>query len=134
MIGLPTVWLLAVLNAAAPIPFHGVAAGLASHIDQRSEIVIRSQSDWQLLWSRHDPGTTPPVVDFSRDMLIALFRGFSTGGRSVRINSVARDGGRLVVQYREGVQEPCNAATTPYEIVAVDRQSGSAQFVEIREP
>jgi hypothetical protein len=134
MTGLATVWLLAVLNAAAPIPFHGVAAGLASHIDERTELVIRSQGDWQLLWSRHEPGTNPPAVDFSRDMLIALFRGFSTGGRSVRIISVARDGGRLVVQYREGVQEPRNAATTPYDIVAVARQSGSAQFVEIREP
>jgi hypothetical protein len=109
---------------------------VTSHIDQRTELVIRSQSAWQLVWSHHKPGTTPPAVDFSREMVIALFRGFTTGGRAVKILSVTRDGGTLVVRYRENVQEAANAASsaaTPYQIIAVSRQSGSARFVEVRD-
>src|SRR5215470_16966140 len=80
---------------AATVPFATLAKGLASGVGQPIQIVARSQTDWAALWSRHmriQIAPPPaPSVDFSRDMVVALFMGERpTGGYAIEVMRIER--------------------------------------------
>ena len=134
-------WLILAL-ALAPEPATVVrllAEGGDSPIRERLEVAIRTPNEWRVLSDRFAPGTSPAAVDFSSDMVVAIFAGpgrFS--GYRVEILSVVRDGGQIVVRYRRRTPDgprtsptPVNGA--PYQIVAVPRDRRSVKFVEVRD-
>ena len=68
-------------------------SGTSSGQDQPLETVIRSESAWKDLWAKHTKNITPPpgipVIDFSKNDVIAVFAGNQpNGGYSIRIASV----------------------------------------------
>src|SRR5215510_9631615 len=96
---------------AATVPFATLAKGLASGVDQPTQIVIRSQNDWAALWSRHIrtqiAPPPPPSVDFSRDMVLALFMGQRpTGGYAIEVTRIERTDQVLSVHYRTSRLDP----------------------------
>lgn len=133
-------WLLLAL-ALAPEPatlVHLLAEGGDSPIRERLEVVVRTPNEWRVLSDRFAPGKSPAAVDFSSDMVVAIFVGpgrFS--GYRVEILSVVRDGGNIVVRYRRRMLDGLRASTpvngAPYQIVAVPRDRRSVKFVEVRD-
>jgi hypothetical protein len=123
---------------AGPVPFSTLAKGLASGVDQPAQIVVRSQNDWAALWSRH-MGTQaapppPPSVDFSRDMVVALFLGERpTGGYAIEVTRIERTGAGLAIRYRTTRPDPAGmqtqALTQPFHLIKLPRVDGSVTFV-----
>lgn len=95
---------------------------LAFQVDARDEAQMR------LLWAQHKD-TQPPYVDFSREMVVAVFLGTRpTGGYAVVIESITRTGTDLDVLSSEGRPGAgcivSQALTTPYVLVRVPRVTG----------
>jgi hypothetical protein len=137
-----TSWTLAAAFAAlccAPamqdtVTFKTLDRGGQSGIEEAREAVARSAAEWTALWSAHSGGRPRPAVDFTKSMVVAVFAGTRpTGGHSVDITKIARDGGALVVTWRErtpGADEiVTQVITMPYHIVSIDRAAAEVRFV-----
>ena len=130
--------LLIVGLAMAPdtIPFKVLDSGGQSGIEQRREVVVRTPDEWNALLAEHGSARKLPDVDFSTSTVIGVFLGTRpTGGYSVEIVRVEREAGGLVVSYRERKPGPdvmaTQVLTMPYQLVTVDRVSGSVRFMKI---
>jgi len=122
--------MIAVLVAAAilqaSLPMHPIEHGLNSDIDARRQVAVRTAGEWSTLWAQHAGERPKPAVDFSKDMLVAVFMGSRpTAGFTVDITGVREEGATLVVSYRETRPSPDSVAaqvlTSPFHIVAVPR-------------
>jgi protease stability complex PrcB-like protein len=118
---------------AQSVPFKKLVRGQQSFIEAAREVVVRTADEWTALWKQHAPDQRPPVVDFTRSMVVGIFVGSRpTGGHSVEITRVDREGSDLVVTYRE--RQPGNSdivtqvITMPYELVTIDRFDGHVRF------
>ncbi|MBI3062062.1 MAG: protease complex subunit PrcB family protein, partial [Deltaproteobacteria bacterium] len=109
--------------AQTPVPFTTVGKGFSSGVREPLQVVIGSQEEWAALWSRHAsgrrPASSPPLIDFSAEMVVGLFLGQKgTGGYSVEITRAELDGANLKVFYRERNPPPgamlTQALTQPY--------------------
>src|SRR5690606_25162826 len=79
-----------------------VAQGDMSEIDTAREAVARTPAEWSALWKSHGGEGAPGAVDFSKQMVAAVFLGTRpTGGYRVDIVSTRRDGETLVVECLE---------------------------------
>jgi hypothetical protein len=123
---------------AAAVPFSTLAKGLASGVGQPTQVVVRDPNDWAALWSRHMrtqiAPPPPPTVDFSRDMVVALFMGErSTGGYAIEVTRIERIDSSLSVHYRITRPDPgamqAQALTQPFHLVALPRTDDSVTFV-----
>ena len=93
------------------------------------DLVIRSSSKWTEVWDRASAELAqrplPPPVDFSKEMILASFLGPGPAARAVSIQSVERQGDRIVVTVarRDGEGEPHAPGRRegPGAIVAVPR-------------
>lgn len=117
----------------APVPFTTVAQRDQSDIETARQVVVRTPEEWKALWKEHAAGQAMPAVDFSKQMVVGVFLGTrSTGGYSVTISGIEREGNDLVVTWRES--RPGAAAivtqmlTSPYHLVRLERASGEVKF------
>ena len=82
-------------------------SGQSAGIKVKLCVVVRSQQEWGALWIKHTGGKTEgrPAVDFSKEMVVAVFLGERrTGGYKVDVKLMAdpiEPKTRLVVFYRE---------------------------------
>jgi len=121
--------MIAVLLAAilqASVPMHQIERGLNSDIDARRQVAVRTAGEWATLWAQHAGERPKPAVDFSRDMVVAVFMGSRpTAGFTVEITGVRVEGAALVVSYKETRPSPDSVAaqilTSPFHLVAVPR-------------
>jgi hypothetical protein len=107
-------------------------------IGESRRLVIRDANGWALFWSELGVGNRP-VVDFNRDVVIAVAAGQRpTGGYEIVIDRVTQTDGQLTVEVVERTPGP-NCMTTasltqPVDVVVVpaaDAQSPS--FLERKE-
>jgi hypothetical protein len=128
---------------AATVSFSTLAKGLASGVDEPAQVVVRSQTEWAALWSRHMRTQTappqPPPVDFSRDMVVALFMGTRpTGGYAIAITQVERTAAGLSIRYRTARPDPSamqtQALTQPFHLIALPRVDDPVTFVDETPP
>lgn len=109
-----------------------LAQGPRSGVDKPEQAVVRSQADWEKLWSRHlsrQVGGTPqppPKVDWSKEMVLAAFLGTrSTGGYKVEITAAQPQNGKLRVTVTEFTPAPgtlrSQSITYPFHFAAVPR-------------
>jgi PrcB C-terminal len=132
--------LSAVCCAAAPadpVTFKTIDRGGQSNIESAREVVVRTAADWTKLWSEHAGGRPRPRVDFTRSMVVGVFLGSrSTGGYSVDITRIEREGSDLVVTYRERKPDPADIVTQvitmPYHLVTTERFAGPIRFARAR--
>lgn len=111
-----------------------VAKGDQSRIDQARQAVVRTDAEWAALWRQHAGDGGRPAVDFSREMILAVFMGSRpSAGFSTAIVSTLDANGVLTVRYRE--TRPARDAVTaqvitaPYDIVAVPSSASEVRFV-----
>jgi hypothetical protein len=117
--------LLAVVLQAS-LPMRSIEKGVTSNMDDARQATARSADEWAKLWNLHAGERTRPNVDFSRDVVVAVFMGTRpTAGFSIEIVGVREDGPALVVSYKETRPAPDSVAaqvlTSPFHIVAVPK-------------
>lgn len=77
-------------GARRPIEVVSEWSGANSRIEERTYVRISSEKEWEKLWERHLE-TERPDVDFSRAMVIGIFKGKGMNSDGVVIASVAED-------------------------------------------
>jgi len=117
--------LLAVILQAS-VPIRSLDKGISSQIDVARQAAVRSDAEWNMLWSQHAGDRARPTVDFNREMVLAVFLGTRpTAGFSVEIVGAREESGALVVSYREGRPPTgivtAQVLTSPYHLVAVPK-------------
>jgi hypothetical protein len=122
--------LVALLQAG--VPMRTVDKGQSSQIDVPKQVSARTADDWARLWTGHAGGRTPPAVDFTKEVVAAVFLGSRpSAGYAVDIVRARQEGVALVVSYKETRPAPDSVAaqvlTSPYHIVAIP--AGSATVV-----
>ena len=128
---IPMLLIAAILQGAAPMRV--LDKGVHSNVDDAHQAVARNAAEWKGLWQGHSPDRPQPQVDFTREMVLAVFAGSRpTAGFGVEIVGTAEKNGTLVVQYRETRPSPdaiiAQIITSPYHIVAVPRHAGDVKF------
>jgi hypothetical protein len=114
-----------------------VTRGTNSAIEDSSEMVARSQAEWEALWKSHGGAQPAPRVDFSRDIVAAVFLGTRrSGGFSVEVIGYRREGSALVIDYVERIPAAggivTQALTSPYHIVMLPRFDGPIRFRKVK--
>jgi hypothetical protein len=127
---------VAIAQSAAP-PVTTVAQGAYSGISDASEVVVRSPAEWNALWKAHAGLQPIPAVDFSQELVAAVFLGTRpSGGFGVEILGTRREAAALVIEYRERVPAASDivtqALTSPFHIVKLPRFDGSIRFRKIK--
>jgi hypothetical protein len=110
-----------------------VDKGVQSNVDNRLLASARTEAEWTTLWKRHNFDKPVPRVDFSKEMVVAVFMGSRpTAGFSVEIVAAAERDEKFVVGYRETQPAPggitAQVLTAPYHIAAVPKFPLSIEF------
>lgn len=111
--------------------------GTQSGVTEAGQRVARTQAEWDQLWARLTANQVPPPaapkVDWSKEMVVALFMGERpTGGFGISIKSVTYGEREIVVAYAESAPAPdsftIQALTAPYHVAVVRRSSLPVRF------
>jgi hypothetical protein len=122
--------LLAIFGQANP-SFRVIDRGVQSFVDDRREAVARTSEEFAALWKQHEADKPAPAVDFTRDIVVAVFIGSRpTGGFGVEIADVVTAPDRsITVRYRErrpaGDAITAQVITSPYVFAAVPRPTSA---------
>ena len=125
--------------AQTVVAYTTVDQGRYSGVRESLQVVIRGEQEWAALWSRHAsgrrPAPSPPLIDFSAEMVVGLFLGQkSTGGYSVEITRAEVDGSNLRFYYRESKPPPGaivpQVLSQPYHLVRLSKSEGVPVFVK----
>jgi hypothetical protein len=112
-----------------------------SGVSARQNLVIKDATAWARLWAEHTGDQTPapalPQVDFSRQMLVAVFAGeFPNACQRIGVRSVSAGTGKLKVEidHRDisDIARCLPVVAHPVHIVAVDRVDAEVDFADIR--
>ena len=110
-------------DASGTLPIRRIGQWTASGIDSPERKVIRDDSTFAQFWQALGAGQRP-VVDFSRDVVIAVAAGQrQTGGYAIAVERVARAGKAMTVEVVETVPGPgcwtTQQITQPVDVVVV---------------
>jgi hypothetical protein len=122
---------MTVADQKAELPIRTIAQGTDSRIAAHRELVIRTSGWWQFIWHEHQGSFEPPPIDFSRQMIVAVFEGSAGAGSSIEIVTAVREGASIVVRYREQLRPRDAASLTPFHIVAIPADRSTVTFVRI---
>ena len=123
---------IAALFAAAilqnSLPMRSLDQGQESRVDVAKQVTARTVDEWDALWKQHGSGRARPSVDFSKEVVAAVFLGSRpSAGFNVQIIGARQDGTALVVSYKETRPAPdaltAQVITSPYHIVAISKGS-----------
>ena len=113
----------AAYDATGSLPIRRIGQWTASGISTAERMVIRDDSTYARFWESLGAGQRP-VVDFSRDVVIAVAAGQRpSGGHAIAVERVAHAGAGLVVEVVETVPGPgcwtTQQLTRPVDVVVV---------------
>lgn len=122
-----------------PLALTPVVDDASSSVREAGAMVVRDAGAWSALWAQHSDGRSPapamPQVDFSSQMLVAVFAGQASGCRQVRIDTASAGDGKIVVRFEErdlATFAVCTeTAGTPMSVAALARSSAAVEFVNI---
>ena len=122
---------------AQPIPFKVLVQGGHSGVEERREVVARNAEEFKALQVSPPPGGAIPKIDFATTMVVGVYVGTRpSGGHSVEITRIERDGADLVVTYRERAPGPDEMATmvmtSPFQLVTTATFPGRVRFARAR--
>jgi PrcB C-terminal len=112
--------------------------GFNGGLEAPAEKVIRTQQEWTTLWhqthANQVPAPAAPKVDFTTEMVVAVFMGQRpTGGYAVTIEDVAAGKKEVRVTVREQSPPPdaitAQVITEPYHMVVVKKSALPVKFV-----
>ena len=116
------------MTLAAQNSIRTIDKGAQSNVDDKLTAAARTEAEWAPLWKKHNYDKPAPPVDFSKEMVVAVFMGSRpTAGFTVEIVSASARDGKLMVTYREVLPGPgsisAQVLTAPYHIAAVAKSS-----------
>lgn len=125
--------IFALLMAQGPAAVPTVAQGPSSGVEEPKQVVVRSPAEWDSLWKSHAGPQTAPAVDFSTNMVAAVFLGTRpTGGHRVEIVGTRREKDLLIIEYIERAPGAdaivTQVLTSPFHIVKLPRFNGPIRF------
>ena len=128
--------MLAALLQSPPPAVRTVVKGPMSEVETPRQAVVRSPAEWSTLWKAHDPRGPLPPVDFTREMVVAVFVGSRpTSGYSVEIVRAVGNSGTLVVEYVETAPSrdaiTAQVLTAPYHLAAIPKHDGEVRFQKV---
>lgn len=103
----------------------------------KKNYVINNNEDWQSLWNKvysiQKPTPPLPTVDFSKDIVIAVFQGVQgSGGYSIEIIKIVEAENSIKVFVRETSPGPSctvtDALTQPYHIIKISKTDKEVIF------
>lgn len=115
------------LGDGLAVSFSTVARGGVSRVKQPLDAVVRTREEWAALWARHvGPAAAAPTVDFSAEMVVAVFAGERpTTGFDLEITRVLSTDRGLQVAYRERTPPPGALVrpvlTAPFHVIRLPR-------------
>ena len=103
-----------------------IEKGDQSNIDDAKQVLVRTEAEWTRLWQQHTPDRPRPKVDFSKEMVVAVFMGSRpNAGFSTAITSATSANGALIVRYKETAPAAgavsAQILTFPYHIAAIGK-------------
>ncbi len=103
-----------------------IEKGDQSNVDDARQVLVRNEAEWTKLWQQHNPDRPRPKVDFSKEMVVAVFMGSRpNAGFSTAIVSATAVNGALMVRYSESKPAPgmvsAQILTFPYHLVAIPK-------------
>jgi hypothetical protein len=107
-----------------------------SQVGTARDVVVKDQQSWDALWAGHaGKDAKPPVVDFSKQMVAAVFLGQRESGcHTTTIDSVTRDDKQVTVRHVDTVPGPATLCTkdltTPAHLVAIERSELPVVFAK----
>jgi hypothetical protein len=129
--------LLAALAQAVASPVRTLDKGSQSGVTAARQAAVRDGDEWAALWRTHAPARPLPAVDFSREMVVAVFLGSRpTAGFAVEIVGYRDAGGSVIVEYREAVPGrdliTAQVLTSPYHLAIIPRFAGAITFEKLQ--
>jgi protease stability complex PrcB-like protein len=107
-----------------------IEKGDQSNIENARQVLVRTDAELRQLWQQHAPQRPMPKVDFSREMVVAVFMGSRpNAGFSTAVVSATEGGGALVIRYTE--TRPASGSLTaqvltfPYHLVAIPKATAT---------
>ena len=103
-----------------------IEKGDQSNVDDAKRVLVRTEAEWTRLWQQHQPDRPRPAIDFSKEMVVAVFMGSRpTAGFSTAVTSVTAANGVLIVHYTE-TRPPAGGVsaqvlTSPYHLAAISK-------------
>jgi N-acetylmuramic acid 6-phosphate (MurNAc-6-P) etherase len=104
------------------VPFTELVSGTKSSVNQRVNYLITSQDELLELWNMIDASGAPPTVDFTKDVVLALFAGEEpTNGFSISVSKIedSASARQVIIELSQpgGSCVLAQSTTSPYEIV-----------------
>jgi hypothetical protein len=133
-----TVFISAAKDTPQEKPWREIAKRTHSAIDERTELVIRSEAEWKKWWADHisqgDENNAAPPIDFTKEIILVAGMGTkNTGGFSIECSSIKREGNVLTATFQTRSPAPdamvTMALTAPCIIIAVPQHAGEVKFV-----
>lgn len=124
-------------KSGTPVAFKTIVSDTFSNIESPREVVIKDAAAWSALWAEHSKTRiAAPEVDFSRNMLVAVFQGSGNPGcGSFDVVHVGSKDGKLLVEYEIRDMSPvaiCLAAVTqPMRVALVPKVDAQVEFRKI---
>jgi hypothetical protein len=120
-----------------PVKFTTLDRGQYSSVEKPREVVMHSAAELSAVWKANPDNQALRAVDFATSTVVGVFLGSrSTGGYTVEITQIEREGDHLVVTWREVKPSPdvmvTQAFTAPYHLVTIDKFDGPIQFKRAR--
>ncbi|MFM2330723.1 MAG: hypothetical protein RLZZ26_230 [Candidatus Parcubacteria bacterium] len=120
----PAASLPAAVNGVS-VPFTELAHGDRSDVTRRANFLITSSEELSLLWKMVNTSSAKPAVDFTTDMVIAVFAGTEpTLGYSISVANVSDADRRVVAVTVSKPGGSCvegDTVTTPYQIIVLPK-------------
>ncbi|MCU1385454.1 MAG: hypothetical protein JWL71_4151 [Acidobacteria bacterium] len=103
-----------------------IEKGDQSNMDDAKQVLVRTEAEWTRLWQQHNPDRPRPAIDFSKEMIVAVFMGSRpNAGFSTTITAATAAKGALLVRYKETAPAvgavSAQILTFPYHIVAITK-------------
>ncbi len=123
-----------------PLVFTDFMAAQPLVVPAPSTQVFRDQASWDVFWQAHTTLAGPaPVVDFTQDMLIAVFWGAQGSGCFSFINAIVQVRARVdgvntlgVIEVDIGPLPPlgtCATPVNPFQVVSIEATISQVDFV-----
>jgi len=119
-------------SAGKEIPFETIIKGFNSNQAEKKNYVIKNEGEWAGILTETG-AELPAPVDFTKDMIIAVFQGVKmTGGYGIEITKIIETDNNIEVYIKETSPGPkCNvtqAITNPYHIVKLAKSDKEIKF------
>lgn len=121
-------------SAASAVPLTTIDRTQHSLIALARTVIVKDQAAWAALWAEHKGSGAgePPAVDFTRNMVVAAFRGPGDACAGIELERALRSGQVVTVRRAVASAPPGMACaqllTTAAHIVAMERTDDQVVF------